>query len=98
MDKLRVGVIGLGMGRGHAKRYKEHANVDLVALADLNEALLRERAAEFGVSQTYTNAEEMLAKEKLDIVSIATPNKFHKPLTIQALGPAAMCYARNPWP
>ncbi|MCX7806961.1 MAG: Gfo/Idh/MocA family oxidoreductase, partial [Planctomycetota bacterium] len=38
----------------------------------------------------YTSAEDMLAKEHLDAVSIATPNKFHAPLTLAAI--AAGCH------
>jgi predicted dehydrogenase len=83
--KLRVGVIGLGMGGAHAVNYKKHPGVELVALADLDEVRLKKRAGEFGVSACYTDAGDMLAKEGLDLVSIATPNALHKPLTFQAL-------------
>lgn len=84
MKKLRVGVIGLGMGRHHAEQFAKHANCDLVAVADLDEKRF-ERVKEYGVEQTYTDPEEMLKKENLDIVAVATPNKFHKPLTVAAL-------------
>ena len=89
-DQLRVGVIGLGMGRHHVAKYQEHPGCKVVAVADLNETLLKEIADKFGVEKRYTQAEEMLAKEHLDVVSIATPNKFHKPLTLAAF--AAGCH------
>ncbi|NQU40228.1 MAG: Gfo/Idh/MocA family oxidoreductase [Lentisphaerae bacterium] len=82
---LRVGVIGLGAGRGHVLRYKDHPRADVVAVADANAALLDERAEVLGVALRYTDPLEMLRKEKLDIVSVATPNKFHYPLTLAAL-------------
>ena len=34
MAKLRMGVVGLGMGKGHAQGYLEHDNVDEVVLCD----------------------------------------------------------------
>ena len=82
---LRVGVIGLGMGRHHVAGYQGHPGCKVVAVADLNEKLLSEIADKFGVEKRYTQAEEMLATEKLDVVSIATPNKFHQALTVAAL-------------
>jgi predicted dehydrogenase len=84
MKKLRIGTIGLGMGSGHIRGFKTHPNAEVVAAADTCEERLKERGEELAVPSLYTSAEEMLEKEKLDIVSIAVPNKFHKPLTLAA--------------
>ncbi|MCC7494908.1 MAG: Gfo/Idh/MocA family oxidoreductase [Fimbriimonadaceae bacterium] len=83
--KLRVGVIGVGMGRSHAKGYQTHPQAELVCLCDLDEARLRAAGEELGVSTLYTDAAEMFAKAELDAVSVATPNVGHAPLTISAL-------------
>ena len=88
--KLRVGVIGLGMGRAHIKGWQEHPNVEVVALADPDAARLLLVGDEFSVAGRYASAEEMLATERLDVVSVCTPNKFHKDLTLGAL--AAGCH------
>jgi predicted dehydrogenase len=85
MKKVRVGVIGLGMGRHHALGYRTHPGAEVVALADLDEARLQAAGEEFGAKGLYTDASKMLAREKLDIVSICTPNIYHKPLTLEAL-------------
>jgi predicted dehydrogenase len=85
MDKLKVGVIGLGMGRGHVAGYQEHPRAEVVAVADLEEEKLQEVADEMEVPDRYASGEEMLEEASLDVVSVATPNKFHKPLTIHAL-------------
>lgn len=83
--KLRCGVIGLGMGSGHANEYRNHPNSELVAISDLNPARLEDAAPKFGNPKTYVDPLEMLAKENLDVLSVATPNKFHKELTIAGL-------------
>lgn len=84
--KLRLGVVGLGMGRGHANDFQQQTETcDLVALADLDEARLSAAGKELGVKDLYTDANEMFAKAGLDAVSIAVPNKFHHPLTVAAL-------------
>jgi len=85
MKKLRVGVIGLGIGRMHLDGYKTHAGAEIVAIADTDPVRLQKVGDEYGVVQRYACAEEMLQKEKLDIVSVCTPNKFHKPLTLEAI-------------
>ena len=85
MDKIRVGVIGLGIGRHHIRGYQSHPHAEVVAIADLDDARLAEVGDQYGVSKRYPSGEQMIATEGLDVVSIATPNKYHKPLTIAAL-------------
>lgn len=86
MKKARVGVIGLGMGRYHVGGYREHPNAEVVAVADVNKHCLEEVGGnQLQVEKRYTDPEEMLAKEKFDVVSVATPNCFHKPYTLAAL-------------
>lgn len=86
MSKIKCAVIGLGMGSAHVDCFKKHPDAVVVAVADPDKNRLEERGKkQFGIERLYTSAEEMLEKEKLDIVSIAVPNKFHKDLTIKAL-------------
>jgi len=82
---LRIGVIGLGMGRHHIASYQAHPAAEVVAVADMDKARLTEIADKYGVPRRYLTAEELLRKERLDIVSVATPNKFHMPIAIAAL-------------
>jgi predicted dehydrogenase len=85
MDKIRIGVIGLGIGRHHIRGYRSHPNAEVTAIADLDAARLAEIGDQYGIEKRYPSGEEMIAQEELDVVSIATPNKFHKPLTVAAL-------------
>ena len=83
--RLRMGVVGLGMGQGHAQGYQSHPGAELVALCDVDEARLQSVAAKMGVPEQYTDTRKMFRQAGLDAVSIAVPNKFHAPLTIAAL-------------
>lgn len=85
MNKLRVGIIGLGIGRSHIRGYQSHPGAEVVAIADLDETRLKVSGDEYKIAGRYRDAQEMLAKEKLDLVSVCTPNKFHKPLALAAL-------------
>jgi predicted dehydrogenase len=84
MEPLRIGVIGLGMGRHHIKGYQGHPAARVVAVADPDEARLQEIGEAYNVPRRYPLAETMLLEEKLDVVSIATPNKYHLPLALAA--------------
>jgi predicted dehydrogenase len=94
--KLKVGVIGLGIGRHHVSGFNENSNSTVVAIADLNKDILKEIGDQNGVEHRYTDPQELLEKEDLDIVSIATPNKFHKPLALAALKKGAHVFCEKP--
>ena len=80
-DKVRVGVIGLGMGRAHLAGYKACPECEIVALCDLDEERLNARGDEFGVARRFASYEEMLAMDDLDAVSVALPNFLHDVVT-----------------
>ena len=85
MTKLRMGVVGMGMGKGHALGFQAHPGAELAALCDVDEERLWLVGNELGVGERYTDAGEMFSQAGLDAVGIAVPNKFHASLTIAAL-------------
>ncbi|MCL5270830.1 MAG: Gfo/Idh/MocA family oxidoreductase [bacterium] len=85
MKKLRVGVIGSGgIGRHHIMSYRTHPGAEVVAISDTDPGRLEAVGNEFNVPSRYATAQAMLEKESLDVVSVCTPNKYHKELTIAA--------------
>lgn len=82
--RLKVGIIGLGMGRHHLEQIVENPNADAAAICDVDPEILAEMKQKYNVPLTFTDAETMYEKAKLDGVIIATPNKFHAPLAISA--------------
>lgn len=85
MKKLRCAVIGLGMGRGHVRGYREHPQCEVVAVADIDKKKLEEYQKAEQIPEVFTDPVKMLKKVKPDLVSIVVPNKFHLPLTLAAL-------------
>ncbi|MEZ4859955.1 MAG: Gfo/Idh/MocA family oxidoreductase [Caldilineaceae bacterium] len=85
-DKYRVGILGCGgMSRNHVNGYLNCGRYDVVALADLNESAMADMDERFSLKTThYTDAREMLAQEKLDVVSVCTWHSGHAPWTIAA--------------
>jgi len=82
---IRVGVIGLGMGRHHARHYEACPHADLVALCDVDEARLAEYQQMYPKAVAYTRYQDMLEKARLDAVSVALPNYLHDTVSIAAL-------------
>jgi predicted dehydrogenase len=83
--KIKVGVVGLGMGQAHLKSYTQHPQAEITALCDVNKEALARVGKEQNIKALYTDAEEMFRKAGLDAVSIAVPNTFHAPFTLAAL-------------
>jgi predicted dehydrogenase len=88
--RLRVGVIGLGIGRMHIEGWRQHPQAEVAAIADPDAERLEAVGEQFGIATRYTCAQTLLAEERLDVVSVCTPNKFHKDLTLAAF--AAGCH------
>ena len=72
MDGLRAAVVGVGMIGGlHARIYAEDPRTKLEAVVDPDEERARGVAEPLGATW-YTDTETMLARESVDLVSIAT--------------------------
>jgi predicted dehydrogenase len=78
-------VIGAGVGALHLGAYALLPDVEIVALAGLDDDRVRRVAAEYGVPQTYREYEHLLAAPEIDAVSICLPNALHTPVSIAAL-------------
>ena len=93
---IRIGVVGAGcMAAYHIPGFKA-GGAEVVAIADVNEAAAKNAAAKYGVGKVYTDVADMLASEDLDAVSVITPNKFHKPLVLQALKAGKHVFCEKP--
>ena len=86
MTKVGFGVIGTGIvgGAWHAHVYHHMPRADLVAVCDLNEGRAREIADKYGVPHVYTDYRDLLAREDIAAVSIATPDFAHREIAVAA--------------
>ncbi len=83
MNKIRVGVIGVGtMGGHHTRIYSDMEEVELVGVADINELAAAEVAAKYN-TVAFGDCEDLL-KCDLDAVSIAVPTSMHKEIALKA--------------
>lgn len=61
----------------HAEAYERCDKTELVALCDSDEEKLTAAGKLWGVTSLYTTAEELVANEGVDVVSICTPTASH---------------------
>ena len=82
-DKIRVALIGCrNMGWSDLSDFMRHPEIDCVALCDIDQNILRNRAAEIEKSRSkrpevYTDYRKLLDRQDVDIVIIGTPDHWH---------------------
>ena len=84
-ERVRVGVIGAGVGKAHLAGYKACPEAELIALCDTDAERLQAVGDQYQVPQRFTDYHEMLALPELDAVSVALPNFLHAPVSIAAM-------------
>ena len=83
--KLRIGVIGCGVGFLHLEGLTPNPRVEVVAIAGLDEERCRELAAKHGVPRVYREYQDLIADSDVEAVTVAVPNVLHYPVAIAAL-------------
>ncbi|MHC4678370.1 MAG: Gfo/Idh/MocA family protein [Planctomycetota bacterium] len=100
----RYGLIGCGWyGKSAMFRLLQVAPVEVVSLCDVDSKMLAEAAEMVATRQaskkkprTYGDYREMLKREKLDIVHVATPDHWHALVMIAAVKAGADVYVEKP--
>ena len=84
-QRLKAAVIGVGrMGRHHARNYSQMRGLELVGVSDTDETTGQKAAREFK-TRFYKNYLEMLEDENPQLVSLATPTRFHHPIALDVI-------------
>src|SRR5256885_13798001 len=86
MNKLKVGVIGVGgIAKVHMPGWVESGITEVVAGCDVDPAALQVWGQLNGVSRLTTTPSDIIDDPLIDIVDICTPNNYHAPLAIAAM-------------
>jgi predicted dehydrogenase len=94
-----IGVIGCGpMGRMIGAAWQLLPDASVAALCDIDEERLNAIGEELGVApaKRYRSIDEMLSREELDIVIVATQTDLHAPLTLPVLEAAIHAVGEKP--
>ena len=82
-EELKVGIVGANRGSSFITPFTAISETKVTAICDINADALQEIGEKFGVTQRFTQYEEML--DQIDIVVLATPENLHVPQSILAL-------------
>ena len=81
MSALRGALIGCGFfSINHLHAWQDVDGADIVAICDLDAARLTLVGDQFAIGARYVDAQDMLARETLDFVDIATTAPTHRSL------------------
>ncbi len=101
-DKIRIAVVGMnGRGKSHLQAYTSLPGVDLVAICDIDDAVLA-KSSKFveekrGQAPTpYKDLRKLLEDKSIDAISIATPNHLHTLQTVWACQAGKDVYVEKP--
>ena len=76
MNKLKIAVIGTGLvGSFHAETFFRNPNSELIAVCDIDKEKVKKIANKFKC-KAYNEFESLINTEKLDAISIATPEQI----------------------
>jgi predicted dehydrogenase len=101
-DRVRMAVCGVhGRGMDHIKGLSKVSGVELVALCDVDENVLRQRSADMekmGLRrpQTEVDVRRLLEDKSIDAISIATPNHWHSLIAIWGVQAGKDVYCEKP--
>src|SRR5262245_23248275 len=94
MRKLKTAIIGTGfMGKVHSENVRRLGNVEIAAVASINDEFAKQFADSIGVSFSTGDYRRVLDDKSIDAVHVLTPNALHAPIAIAALesGKAVIC-------
>src|SRR5438552_19210940 len=84
-QRIRVGIVGLGLGAEFIPIYQRHPDAEMYAICRRNRGELDACGDRFGIATRYTSYDEMLRDPDLDAVHINSPIADHAPQAIAAL-------------
>ena len=97
-SRLRIGAIGVGQrGQTLLSALRQIDAADIVALCDVYQPhLATARAAHAPEAQLYADHRELLARNDIDAVIIATPDHWHVPIVTDAVRAGKDVYCEKP--
>jgi len=85
MRQLGIAIVGMGMGAAHLQHANAHEQAKVVAICDIDEQYVLRLQRENEVPFATTRFEDILERDDVQIVSIATPDWLHCEMTLAAL-------------
>lgn len=86
MKQVRVGIIGMGIGRPNGRAFARNPRSKVEALCDLDEARMESFASELPERpRFFTDFKQFCADPDIDAIFVGTPNQLHVPMALEAV-------------
>ncbi|MFB0553702.1 MAG: Gfo/Idh/MocA family protein [Phycisphaerae bacterium] len=98
-NRITIGCIGMGgKGTSNMKGFKGMSGCEVVAVcdADVKHMVQAGQAAGLTASSCYTDFRDVLARDDIDAVSIATPDHWHVPISVAAVRAGMDVFCEKP--
>jgi len=82
---MKVGIIGLRMGKSHLIAYLQNPNTEVYGICDTDEETLKKIKDEFKIPFATTDYRELINIKDIEIISVASPDFFHREHSVSAL-------------
>lgn len=98
MQKLRMAIIGSGQIAQvtHIPNYRSMENVEIVGICDTRLDAAKAVAEKFQIPHYFSSHRQMIEELKPDAVTVCVPNKFHYPITMDALEAGCHVFCEKP--
>ena len=94
---LKVGVVGVGgISKAHMPGWAASEQAEVVAGSDISAEALEKWGALYGVKKLTSDPAELFNDPDIDIIDVCTPNRYHAPIAIAALGASKHVLCEKP--
>jgi len=86
MRKLKIGIVGAGLwGNNHAHVFSTLEEAELVGICDIRAENAEAMKTRFGAKHAFTDYQQLIGRDDIEAISVATPDFTHTPIIIAAL-------------
>ena len=98
MDRIRVGIVGLGpiAQNAHLPAIEKARDITLQAIADTDAALREQIRLRYRPERVYQHSDDLFADSNVDLVILAVSDRLHVPLARHAVQAAKHVLVEKP--
>ncbi len=94
---LKLAIVGTGgMAHSHARQFAALDGVKLMACCDVDVGKAQDFATEFHIPFVYADLTQLLHTCEVDAISNVTPDRYHAPLSMEALAAGKHVFCEKP--
>lgn len=94
--KLKIGVIGLRMGKAHLEGYLQNPHTEVYGICDIDDELLKSIQREYNIPFVTNDYKELVNTKEIDIISVVTPDFYHRNHCVDSLASGKHVFCEKP--